>query len=484
MPPGCKSGNGESSAAPTRARRITFVRLLKALWQNPLDAWTEEFFEQPLIVKRLPFHPIAVVSDPRAIRRVLSDNAGNYRKDAFQRRMFSALDGGLLTAEGDAWHAQRRMLAPIFSAKTVRSFAPAMQAAIDAMIERWSERGHDEIVDLAVEITDFTLNTLERTIFTDGLGRSADKVRNAMRVYFDQVGRIDPLGLIGLPGVLPRLGRLSVRPALRLFEDAMDAMIALRRQRLRDQPQGVPRDILTLLLEAQDDATGQPIAEREVRANILTFMSAGHETTANAITWTLYLLSQSPQWRERVREEAERELDGPAENVGARLTVTRAVIEETLRLYPSLVAISRVSLGPDELAGQHIRAGTLIVISPYVLHRHAALWEAPDRFDPGRFLPDQRARIDRYAYMPFGAGARACIGQVFALQEAMLAVARIVAEFDIEVVPGHVVTPLHRVTLRPRDGLPVRLHRRPAHAPAPPPILSEQSAPLAPVSRS
>jgi cytochrome P450 len=240
----------------------------------------------------------------------------------------------------------------------------------------------------------------------------------------------------------------------------VDAVIAARRRRLAADPASVPRDILTLLLEAHDPETGRGISEVEVRANIITFMAAGHETTANAIAWTLYLLSQSSEWRERVRAEAEREADAPAGDPIGRLVETRAVIEEALRLYPPLAAISRAAIAPDELAGERISAGAMVVIAPYVLHRHRKLWQRPDEFDPSRFLPAQRKAIDRFAYLPFGAGPRGCIGLFFALQEATLAVSSITANFDLIPVAGHKVWPVHRVTLRPRGGLPMTLRQR------------------------
>lgn len=189
-------------------------------------------------------------------------------------------------------------------------------------------------------------------------------------------------------------------------------------------------------------------------------MTAGHETTANAITWALYLLSCTPEWRERVRTEAEREANAEPAALFDRLTETRAVVEEALRLYPPVAAISRMARNDDELAGMPVKAGTLVAISPYVLHRHRYWGPRADQFDPTRFVHGSRETIDRYAYLPFGAGARGCIGSVFALQEATLAVAAITRNFELKVEPGHIVWPVHRITLRPRGGLPMLVRRR------------------------
>jgi cytochrome P450 len=197
-----------------------------------------------------------------------------------------------------------------------------------------------------------------------------------------------------------------------------------------------------------------------VRSNILTFIAAGHETTANTLSWALFLLSQSPEWRRRVEAEVDRELAGPIAGIAERLVETRAVIEETIRLYPPIAAISRVALDRDELNGERVRPGSLIVISPYVLHRHRLLWDRPDAFDPRRFLGAAHAAIDRFAYLPFGAGPRKCIGSTFALQEATLVLAAIVRRFDFRLKPGHAVWPTLRVTLRPANGLPMILEKR------------------------
>jgi cytochrome P450 len=436
------------------------LALLRVLANNPLEAWTKAHFEKPIVMGGLSIGRVALVSDPAAIRRVLMDNNQNYHKDWLQQRVLSAgLTNGLLTAEGQQWRTQRRALAPLFARRTVLSFSAAMIDAAAALVERLRLRG-GQIEDMAVEATRLTLEVLERTMFSDGLGRSPEDIRVAMKHYFEAIGRLDPFDVLGLPNVVPRLSRWKVRPMLRLFESAIDTIVSTRRRRIAEDPDGVPRDILTLLLEARDPETGEGLSEVEVRANILTFIAAGHETTANSITWSLFLLSQSPEWRARVQAEADRELDGDIDGIAERLVETRAVIEEAMRLYPPLAAISRAALAPDELAGEPIRRGTMVVIAPYVLHRHRALWADPDAFDPNRFLGGARERIDRFAYLPFGVGPRICIGATFALQEAAIVVATVMRHFTLELAPGHAVWPVHRVTVQPSGGLPMIVRRR------------------------
>jgi cytochrome P450 len=436
------------------------IALLRVLANNPLEAWTAAHFEQPAVTGGLPFGRVIVVSDPAAIRRVLLENCDNYHKDWLQRRVLSAgLTGGLLTAEGHQWKTQRRTLAPLFARKTVMNFAPAMIDAANGMVARLSQR-EGEVVDIMVEATRVTLEVLERTIFSEGFGRDPEEIRLAMKSYFEAIGRIDPFDILGVPAVVPRPSRRKLRPMLRLFEDTIDTIISMRRERLAKDSAGAPRDILTLLLQSADPETGEALSETEVRANILTFIAAGHETTANCIAWSLFLLSQSDEWRERVQVEADQKLTGTSEGLSDSLGETRAVIDESNRLYPPIAAISRAAIGRDELSGQTIKPRTMVVIAPYVLHRHRTLWDKPGRFDPNRFLGCRRDAIDRFAYLPFGAGPRVCIGATFAIQEASIVIATIMRHFTLRLAPGHVAWPVQKVTLRPKGGLPMIVRRR------------------------
>src|SRR6185312_8236669 len=441
-------------APAPRMRPLGPIGLLRVLATNPLEAWTEAHFEEPIVAGGLPFGRAVVVSDPAAIRRVLLDNPRNYEKDWMQRRILSAgLADGLLSAEGHQWRVQRRALAPLFSRRSVMNFSGAVVAEAEALVERLHRKA-GETVDVAAEVTLLTLAVLERTIFSDGVGADREEVRLAMQRYFEVASRIDPFDILGLPAAIPRLRRLNVWSTLRFFEKTIDRLIETRRRRLAASPDDVPQDLLTLLLHATDPQTGARLSEAEVRANVLTFIAAGHETTANCLTWSLYLLSQSREWRERLCAEAERELDrGDPASLADRLVETRAVIDESNRLYPPISAISRVARGDDELSGHRVRRGTMVVIAPYVLHRHRALWTQPDYFNPDRFLPGARETIERFAYLPFGAGPRVCIGSAFALQEACVTLAMLARDFDFALAPGHVVRPVQKMTLRADGGM-------------------------------
>jgi cytochrome P450 len=445
-------------APAPRVRRLGPLRLISALKRNPLECWAAEHFEKLVVTGGLPVGHVALVNHPAAIRRVLIENAANYRKDALQRRVLSAgLGEGLLSAEGHQWRAQRRTVAPLFARRTVIQSAPAMMDAASALVERWRQHGEATTLDVAAEMARLTLDVLQRTIFSEGFGCNAEEARRAMVIYFNTVGRIDPLDLLGMPNWIPRINHLRVRSTLRFFEQSIEGLIAARRRRLAERVDGGPNDILALLLAALDPDTGERMSEAEVKSNILTFIMAGHETTANLLSWSLFLLSQSDDWRQRVRAEAEREINGVVMDLSERLPATRAVIEEAARLYPPIAAISRVAIDADELAGEAIPAGTLVVISPYVLHRHRLLWPDPDLFEPSRFLGENRSLIGRYSYLPFGAGPRTCVGSTFALQEATIVLAVIMKNFSLQLAPSHKVWPLLRVTLRPAGGLPMMI---------------------------
>lgn len=445
---------------PPRSQQQGLLGLMRALYRNPLETWTREHFEQPTVTTSLAGRRLILVSDPSGIKHVLLDNAGNYRKDRLQQRVLSAgLRNGLLTAEGEQWRVQRRTLAPIFAPKHTVGFSAAMQGAADALVERWS-RLDGEIVDVAAEMSSVTLDVLERTIFSDGLGRDREEFRVSMSSYFDTIGQIDPFDVLGVPDFVPRITRWQARSLLRFFNEAIDEIISARRKRLAKDPADAPRDVLTLLLESLDPETRDRMSEVEVRANVLTFIAAGHETTALSLAWSLYLLSQSPHWCDRLVGEAESERDAPIEERSERLKETRSVIEEALRLYPPIAALTRVAIEADVICGQPVSRGTMIVIAPYVLHRHRLLWTRPDYFDPARFLGSAREQIDRFAFLPFSAGPRSCIGLAFALQEATLVLATVLRNFTFELAPGHRVWPLLKVTLRPQGGMPMLIRRR------------------------
>jgi len=444
-------------APEPRRRPPDLFEFLSAARNNPLTSWTQAHFDEPIVMAKSVLGRVMVVNDPAAIRHVLVDNASNYRKDDLQRRVLApGMADGLLTADGDEWRLQRRTLAPLFTPRTVQGFAPAMAEATGRMLRRWRRR-EGRIFDASLEMTRVTLDVLERTIFTKGPARDPDALGRAITRFFEAVGPIDPLDVFGAPDWVPRVGRIRARPALEYFAEVVMELIETRKA-LIASGEAPPRDLLTLLLEANDPETGRGLSDIAVQANVITFIGAGHETTANALSWSFYLLSQAPDLRERLEREADAHGDG--ETGLADLPFARAVVEEAMRLYPPVPFMSRQALADDRIAGYRVPRGTIVAVVPWVLHRHRRLWTEPDAFDPDRFLGERREAVDRYAYLPFGAGPRVCIGAAFSLQEAVIVLSGVARAARLDLVEGHQVTPLHRVTLRPEGGLPMRVRLR------------------------
>lgn len=444
-------------------RPLRTVPLLRLLRKNPVATWTHRHFEELVLSGESILGKIVVVSDPTLIRRVLVDEAANYPKDRLQQRVLqSGLGRGLLLAEGDGWRAQRRALAPLFSPRTVLGFEVAMAEVAGELVQRWDRQRDGRQVDVSFEMARATLHVLARTIFSEGLGRRTEDFAEAVTHYLNAMGKIDPLDILDMPSWIPRIGRLRARPALEFFDGVVTRMIADRRALIERAPERAPRDLLTLLLQAADPETGAGLSEDDVKANIVTFIAAGHETTSNTLTWALYLVSQDEGVRERLEAEVDRVLPDGHFTPGSveALPYTRAVIDEALRLYPPAATLTRDAANADQLGPVRIKAGGRVVISPWVLHRHKKLWRDPAVFDPERFLPPRRQTVDRFAYLPFGAGPRVCIGASFALQEAVIILATAMRHYRFTPCGSHEIMPVQRVSLRPQGGMPMRLRRR------------------------
>lgn len=447
-------------------REFGRLELLLRLRRNPLTIWRTRHFREPIVAGEGLFGYGVVISDPDAVRHVLVENAANYRKDDLQRTVLApGLGEGLLTAEGEAWKRARRTLAPLFTPRSVAALAERMTAPAERTVARMARRRSGRIVDISADMTRVTYDILAETMFSNAIAGGADAFGKALTRYFETQGRIDPLDVLGAPAWLPRIGRWMARPAISFFETQVKTIIA-ERQALHAGGAWTPEkpDLLDALLAARDPETGTGLGEAEVGANIVTFIGAGHETTANALTWSLYLTSLAPD----VREALEAEIDAAGEDLaaaalsGERLALTRAVIEEAMRLYPPVPSLSRTALADDMAGACVIPKGALVVISPYLLHRHETLWQAPEQFRPERFLPGAREAVSRYAYLPFGAGPRVCIGQQFAMVEAVIVLAALLRRLRFDYAGAEAPMPVQRITLRPGHGMPMRVTVRQA----------------------
>jgi cytochrome P450 len=406
---------------------------------------------------------IIVVSSPDAIRHIFLDNVGNYPKDPLQlEKLGPGLGRGLLTTEGEDWKFQRRTLAPLFQPQAVTDYLPDMIGAVGDRLARFEiAAAEGVIIDIAAEMTALTYDIISRTVFSSELETSAEAMSAAVSRYFAVLGRIDLWDFLKVPSWFPRPTQWRARSATSVFRSEVHRLLERRRARAR-AGEKLPRDIVTLLMQARDPETGAGLSDRVIHDNLVTFIGAGHETTANALGWTLFLLSEFPWAYDRLAREVDTVIGGDAPTVQTipNLVFTRMVIEEAMRLYPPVPFLSRQAIGPDRLGDVEVPPRALVIVPPWVVHRHRLLWEEPDLFEPERFAPDRRALVPRFGYLPFGAGPRICIGAGFAMQEALIALAMTVQRFRFRLVADAEVEPVAWITLRPSHGLPMRLERR------------------------
>jgi cytochrome P450 len=400
------------------------------------------------------------VNHPGGIQRVLQENHHNYGKGSFAiGTMKAALGNGLVMSEGDFWLRQRRLMQPVFHHRSLARLAEDMVAAALSTRKDWEG---SSTVDLSQEMMRLTLDIATQAMFSTRVVADNARLSQAFTTLMEDISFRFQNPLYP-PLALPTPRNRRFRQALAFLDGIIHNIIQERRQLTADLPlEGWPGDLLSLLMQAQDAETGERMSDRQLRDEVVTLFGAGHETTAKTLTWCWYLLATHPQAEANLHAELESVLGGrpPALADLKALPYTRMVIEETLRLFPPAWITSRQATGEDELCGYHVPAGTLIWISPYVMHRHPEYWEDPDTFIPERFDPDQRAERPRFAYFPFGGGPHLCIGRDFALMEAQLVLATLAQRYRLGVQPGQKVEPLALVTLQPRGGLTMTLQPR------------------------
>lgn len=398
---------------------------------------------------RLPLgrkHTFFLLSRPEHAEHVLVGHQDRYVKAFTYRPLKAFLGDGLLTSEGSSWQRHRRLVQPVFSHRHVRSFAPAIVAAARQRVAQWIP---GTTIDLAAEMRTFTMDVIGRVLFGTDLESAAERVGCAvtrfqgMMVLASMVpGRISPERMRAVTtAVVPGLGR-AAETLESLVTRIIDARIAA--------PHADPRDLLDLLLVAGQDQ--QPLGREEIRDEVMTLMLAGHETTANTLTWALTLLSRYPAARDLLAAEVNEVLDDrdPEAADADALAWTQAVVSEAMRLYPPAWTVERDAVEDDTIAGIRVAAGDTIGISPYLLHRNAEFWPNPEGFDPRRFLPDSAAGRPKYAFMPFGGGRRICVGAGLAQLEATLALAVFTQSAHLNLISGAPVRARADVTLHPR----------------------------------
>ena len=402
---------------------------------------------------------VYLLNDPALIKHVLQDNNRNYNKNTIQYNTLSVVTGrGLLTSDGETWRQQRRLIQPAFHRRRIVQFGELMTAATQKMVDRWDTASAP--LDIDAEMMQLSLEIVGQALFSLDLSQSAGELTRAVLTTLDYV-----VYRASTPIAAPlwwptrRNGRFLA--ARRLLNKVIAEMVQNRRAQLAagEQP---PDDLLTMLLEARDPESGEGMSDAQIRDEIITLLIAGHETVASALTWCWYLLAQHPEQLARLQEEVDGVLDGRRPTIAdlAQLPLTRAIFDETLRLYPPAWIITRRAIAADKLGDGEIPANGLILISPYVVHRHPGFWPEPEQFNPDRFLPGAGDGRPRFAYIPFGGGPRLCIGDQFALTEAQLIIAEVARRGRLALVPDQKVVMEPLVTLRPQHGLWMIWQRR------------------------
>ena len=418
--------------------------------RNPIAFFMDSFRDYGEVV-RFRFGPVVghLVSSPEGVSHVLVENNKNYGKQTRgYRNLRYVLGNGLLTSEGETWKRQRRIAQPAFHRQRIAGFAATMvRAADDATARLESRRGED--LDLHHEMMRLTLRIVGETLLAYDPTDAADEVGAALgfllRLANERTRRV-----FDLPPVVPTRENRRFRRALTTLDTVVVRMIAERRKSTTDRG-----DLLSMLIGARDAETGESMDDRQLRDEAMTILLAGHETTANALTFTWLLLSRYPAALRELRAELAQVLGGrnPTADDLPKLTQTRRILQEAMRLYPPAWIIGRSAKGPDQIGGYEIPARSIVFVSPYVVHRHPELWSDPEGFDPQRFAREP----PRGAYLPFGAGPRMCIGNGFASMEAELVLATMAQRVRFELVPGGEVELDPSITLRPRHGVSMTL---------------------------
>jgi cytochrome P450 len=401
--------------------------------------------------------PTYMIYHPQDVKHVLQENHRNYSKDTYLIHFLRPLLGqGLFSNDGPSWLQQRRLMQPAFHRKQLATFGMLMTGATTSLLEHWQNATtRDQPLDVAREMMRLTLRIVGQALFSIDLSDETDTVGQAFTALLTSISDyiFNPVPPLNIP--TPRNRR--IRKSIRTLDGVVQEIITAHRRLDADTS-----DLLSMLLLARDEETGEGMNDRQVRDEVMTLLLAGHETTSNALTWTWYLLSQHPDAESRLHAELEQVLGGSIPTVEdlPRLPYTRMVLEEALRLYPPVVGFNRKTLRDDEVGGYVVPANTLIWLSPYMTHRHPDFWENPDVFDPERFSPERSTGRPHFAYFPFGGGPRLCIGSTFAMMEAQLILATVAQRYRLRLVPDHQVEPQVMLTLRPRHGLAMTLHER------------------------
>ena len=419
------------------------------------DAWRE--YGDCVRIRFLPGMYGYLLTHPEGVEHVLQKQYQNYRKPVFFTRIVRLLLGeGLFTSEGEFWLWHRRLMQPAFHRQHLDELSQRMAAAAEECGRRWERATKEPVVDIAAEMMQLSLRIAGITLFGTDLSQETDIIGRAYRTGFAYVSH-----RLNTPYLLPPWAPTPRNRRFARDKRELDRVVLWMIAERRRNP-GKGRDLLSLLLAAQDEETGVCLNDQEVKDEALTLLADGHETVGAALAWRWYLLGRHPEVQESLHDEVCGLLQDRSPRVDdlLHLPLVKATFQEATRLYPPAPAVPREAVEDDVVLGYRIPKGVPLIVSSYVTHRRPDLWEEPERFKPERFLAAQAAQRPRFEYYPFGGGPRACIGNTFALTEGPLVLATLIQGYWVELIPDHPVVIDQTFTLRPKHGVLVKLHQR------------------------
>ena len=452
--------NAVTPRTPPGPRDFLGLRTLRDIKRDPLGTLQDlhraygDVLYSPLVNA-----PTYLLAHPDHVGYVLQTNHRNYRRSRNSDKLRRALGNGLLTNDGASWLQQRRLMQPAFHRKRIARFGETMTNETQKLLAQWQAKApHEKPLDISSEMMRLTLDIVSRTMFGARVVQDAEHLGPAFTELQEETRRRQYV-LVDLPEWVPLPKLRRAREARKTIEQVVTRIIDARRR------SGVSEhdDLLSMLMNAKDADTGEPMDDAQLRDEVRTIFFAGHETTSNALTWTWHLLARNPAAAAKLREELDHVLGGRLPTVDdlPQLAYTKMVVEESMRLLPPVWALAREAIADDEVDGYRIPSGSTVVVSQFITHRHPDFWEDSEAFDPERFTPDRAKRRHRFAYFPFGGGPRICIGSNFAMLEAQLIVATIAQRYELDAVSGHPVELEPLVTLRPKYGIMMTPRPRP-----------------------
>lgn len=435
------------------------MKTLQGMATNPIKTLSAYQFELPVFQYQIFGNHFTVVNDPGMIRHCFVENAGNYTLEPIRQAILTpVLRKGLVAVEGSPWKHARRVLAPIFTPRFTKEFAVRMKDCVAEAIPALFTDG--ATLSAADQTSHLAYGVLSETLFSGEISSEASGMMSDVSDFFQFLGNVDPFDMLKLPSWIPRTTRLRGKAAVKRLRMRIRTLTESRMAR-QTAGEALPDDFLTRLIESQTRESGA-LSLDEVEDHILTFIAAGHETTARGLSWMLYLLANDPNSRRQIEQELDSlgvDAVAPSEWI-KHVPFMVACFEETMRLYPPAPFITRMAKSDDPYGLAFVPAGGNLFLNLYALHRHKRLWEQPGEFRPERFFRDAKKDVEKFQYLPFGVGHRTCIGGHFAMQEAIIILVLLLKQFQFDYVGDKPPTPVMRITLKPDNGIPMRVSRR------------------------